>query len=187
MEFLGLKKVYDENYSFSCYCMGLAALMVLISRPASVSLQLPACRLTCVQQPEDFLIRFPASGRPWRPRSLGVRTEGPHVSKLHIRAHVTFTLGTVLTSLSCVLAAPGSSSRISRPRAFAWPSLLPPVFISQTSRCHSSPATRPLNSRSSPHVAPSPPDHLFNLLPPSTSRPTCPSLEYVFCKCWLNE
>ena len=77
MEFLGLKKVYDESYSLYCCCIGLAALIVLISRLASVSLQLPVCRLTCVQQPEGFLVRCPASGRPWRPRSLGVKTEGP--------------------------------------------------------------------------------------------------------------
>lgn len=57
--------------------IGLAALIVLISRLALVSLQLLACRLTCVQQPEGFLVRCPASGRPWHPRSLGVNTAGP--------------------------------------------------------------------------------------------------------------
>lgn len=57
--------------------IGLAALIVLISRLVSVSLQLLACRLTCVQQPEGFLVRCPASGRPWHPRSLGVNTAGP--------------------------------------------------------------------------------------------------------------
>ena len=79
MEFLGLRKVYDENYSFSCHCVGPVALMVFISRPALVSLRLPARGLMCVRQPEGFLTRFPAPGRPWRPRPLGLRTEGPRV------------------------------------------------------------------------------------------------------------
>ena len=78
MEFLGLRKVYDENYSFSGYCVGLAALMVNFQTGVGVSAA--ACPRADVRAAaRGFLTGFPASGRPWRPRPLGLRTEGPCV------------------------------------------------------------------------------------------------------------